>query len=188
MINDTDKKFWVSGNIMISCVVSLMSICIVLCIIVSMMSMRIANEAAMRMENAMSASGIAGLSVDLEKYASSFLNGDALVVVSDAETSYELYKKTFNINISDTEGFINNINIKKYIVYNYFNAENKTDIYYFNQNGCVKKETKYGDVFAPNGIKVKKTSVFAEVEFDLELFGKMKFLCHKQLLTSADKK
>ena len=97
---------------MISCVVSLMSICIVLCIIVSMMSMRIANEAAMRMENAMSASGIAGLSVDLEKYASSFLNGDALVVVSDAETSYELYKKTFNINISDTEGFINNINIK----------------------------------------------------------------------------
>lgn len=189
MLFDTKRKYERSGNVMISCLVSLMSITIVLSIVVCMMSARIANEAAIRMENSMSAATLAGLSVDFEKYAETYLDGNAEVVVADENESYELFKELLNINLSDANGFIKNVVVNKYIIYNYVQSEGMIYIFCFDNNCLRKVDCKtVGQVFTPNGIEVRKTSVFADVSFDLSVFGNLKFNCHKQLLSSAEKK
>lgn len=174
---------------MINCLVSLMSITIVLSIVVCMMSVRIANEAAIRVENSMSAACLAGLSVDLMKYAETYLEGNAEVVVMDENESYEIFNNILYENLYESGSFIDNIVVKEYIIYNYVRAENKIDIYYFDNNCLRKIESKeIGQVFAPNGIQILKTSVFADVSFDLRVFGNLHFNCHRQLLSSAEKK
>lgn len=184
----TENKGLVSANIMISCVVSLMSVCMILTIIVCMMSTRIANEAAMRMENALSASCLAGLNVDLGYYEKTYIEGNAQILISDVMRSYELFKETLSVNIGDLKNTAKNIIVKNYIIYNYNADDNVTKIFYFNNNGLINSRDVSGDVFAPNGIKITRTSVFADVDFDLNLFVNRNIKCHKQLLTSAEKR
>jgi len=154
-----------------------------------MMSVRMANEAAIRIENSMSAACLAGLSVDLEKYASTYLDGHAEVVVTDEKESYEIFKNILYENLHEAGGFISNIVVKKYIVYNYIQSENKIEMFLFD-DGCLKKTERknVGQVFAPNGIEVTKTSIFADVSYDIKVFGNLYFNCHRQLITSAEKK
>ena len=85
---------------------------------------------------------------------------------------------------------------KKYIIYNISYDRNQEsddnkniDIYEFDENGIVNeihKKDKF--VYAPNGIKIVNTSVFADVYFNLKIWGDTYADCHKQFLTQADKR
>ena len=73
-----DKKiinklnFYASGNIMITCVMSLMLVCIAFFIIEYSVSLRMANEAAVSAEDGLAASCMAGLSRDMEKLTDTY--------------------------------------------------------------------------------------------------------------------
>lgn len=120
-----------------------------------------------------------------------------MMVVESPYESYSLFKDTLKLNLNiDSNDMINNLYVRKYIIYNISYDRNQEsddnkniDIYEFDENGIVNeihKKDKF--VYAPNGIKIVNTSVFADVYFNLKIWGDTYADCHKQFLTQADKR
>lgn len=188
---------YASGNIMLTCVTSLMMVCILFCIMIYCIRLRISNEVFVDVEDSVTASCMAGLSIDIKKFHDTFITGKADVVVESPYESYSLFKDTLKLNLNiDSNDMINNLYVRKYIIYNISYDRNQEsddnrniDIYEFDENGIVNeihKKDKF--VYAPNGIKIVNTSVFADVYFNLKIWGDTYADCHKQFLTQADKR
>jgi len=156
-----------------------------------------ANEAAVQTEDGLTASCLAGLSIDLQRFTDTYITGKADVVVGNAGESYSLFKDTLSVNLNtDSNKLVHNVKVKQYIVYNIYwdrtidgNNEKNMDIYFFDGSGPVNEiHMPYDDIYSPNGIKVEQTSVYADILFDIDTFAGRKVNCHKQLLTQAYKK
>lgn len=185
------------GNIMINSVTSLTLVFILFCVIHYSVSMRLANEASVQLEDGLTASCMAGLNIDLQRFSDTIITGKTDVVVKDATLSYNIFKETLSENIaSGDRAIIHDIEVKQYIVYNVYwdrtdvTGDNKiVDIYYFDKNGLINEVHKpYEAIYSPNGIKVTKTSVYADINFVLDIYTGEAVDCHKQLLTQAYKK
>lgn len=78
---------------MLTCVTSLMMVCILFCIMIYCIRLRISNEVFVDVEDSVTASCMAGLSIDIKKFHEHFITREkADVVVESPYESYSLSK------------------------------------------------------------------------------------------------
>lgn len=182
------------GNTMLTCIITLSMLVVILGMIVYSVSLRLANEASVRLEDGLAASCMAGLNIDLEQFRDSYASEYTYLVVGDVQESYHTFRDTLRANIDEERNdLISNVTITTYVVYNVvWDRERNhffTETFVFDDNGCVEEYYDENEfVFSPNGIRIERTSVYGEVAFDLKLFGTYHARCNRRLLTQADRK
>lgn len=129
-------------------------------------------SASTYMEDALAASGLAALLIDLERYGK-----DHSIVIDDPYYSYEIYRDTIKINLGLDDEYVSGnetlfygpISIEEFHIYNV--VEQEVTIICVNESGITSIEKgTVGRVTAPNGQIVYKTGVYGELAFSTKGF------------------
>lgn len=137
--------------------------------------------ASLYLEDALAASNLASAVIDPEEYGISHR-----LRIAEPEEAFGRYRQAVkgNLNLDSRwtgspGGLISGtVTIGCYIVYNV--TETEVEVSRFDENGVLSQWTlPYGNVWAPNHMPVKATSIYSELIFDVEgLFG-IKVKAHK---------
>lgn len=156
--------------------------------------LRIVNEAIIRVEDGLAASCLAALHVDMEQYTESYFLEYKKLVIDDYEGAYEIFESSLKTNLGLQDQFFNpynNVMVDSFIVYNVLKESSETSGWYvisyeFDETGFVNSSVgAFGSVYAPNGMLVDETGVYAKIQFQVEGWGGQEINGSKQLLTGV---
>ncbi len=129
-----------------------------------------------RIEDSLVASNLAAATVDINKYA------DEGIIVNidreDVKKSYDAFISTLksNLELKDDmtlkeSSFISSkINVEKFIIYS--DLKTHTQINQVSSNGAISSSTGSVGMSTPNGKKVKDTTIYAKLSFQITFMGK----------------
>ncbi len=124
------------------------------------------------LEDALAASNLASAVIDVKEYGISHIV--RIENPAEAYTRYVMAVKN-NLQLNDNWECENRklissrVNIEKYIIYNVTNA--KIQIFHVSNDGHIDTEQGVlGNVKAPNGTVIEKTSIYSEISFQVQGF------------------
>lgn len=132
------------------------------------LQLRIFYTVSFFMEDALAASNLASIVIDIEEYGISHI-----LKISAPEVSYEIYKEALKMNLqigADWESGQKNlisgkVEIQQYCIYNVL--ENDVEVYYFGGEGSGSYyiANGLGTVKTPDGTLIESTSVYSRIGF-----------------------